>query len=55
MIPAHAGPVVRTVTTGVLVAVAVAASMLSLTTVVLAGPWVRGEPARKPSINSTRR
>ncbi|MEN5073801.1 DUF3488 and transglutaminase-like domain-containing protein [Isoptericola cucumis] len=41
MIPAHAGPVVRTVTTGVLVAVAVAASMLSLTTVVLAGPWVR--------------
>ncbi|GAA1732874.1 DUF3488 and transglutaminase-like domain-containing protein [Isoptericola hypogeus] len=41
MIPAHAGPVVRTVTTGVLVAVAVAASMLALTSVVVADAWVR--------------
>jgi hypothetical protein len=41
MIPAHAGPIARTVATGVLVAVAVAASMLALTTVVLAGGWTR--------------
>ncbi|GAA4733079.1 hypothetical protein GCM10023216_26570 [Isoptericola chiayiensis] len=41
MIPPHAGPVLRTVATSLLVAVAVAASMLALTGLVLPGPWVR--------------
>lgn len=41
MIPAHAGPTARTVASGVLVAVAVAASMLSLTGIVLPGGWTR--------------
>lgn len=41
MIPAHAGPTARTVASGVLVAVAVAASMLALTTIVLPGGWTR--------------
>ncbi|MCA5893158.1 transglutaminaseTgpA domain-containing protein [Isoptericola sp. NEAU-Y5] len=41
MIPAHSGPVVRTVALGLLVAVAVAASMLSLTTIIVPGWWVR--------------
>lgn len=41
MIPAHAGPTARTVASGVLVAVAVAASMLSLTSIVLPGGWTR--------------
>ncbi|PFG42839.1 transglutaminase superfamily protein [Isoptericola jiangsuensis] len=41
MIPAHAGPLARVVAAAVLVAVAVGASMLALTTVVLPGPWVR--------------
>ncbi|GAB6938430.1 transglutaminaseTgpA domain-containing protein [Isoptericola variabilis] len=41
MIPAHAGPTARTVASGVLVAVAVAASMLSLTSIVTPGGWTR--------------
>ncbi|MEU2199325.1 transglutaminaseTgpA domain-containing protein [Isoptericola sp. NPDC019482] len=41
MIPAHAGPTARTVASGVLVAVAVAASMLSLTSIVVPGAWTR--------------
>jgi transglutaminase-like putative cysteine protease len=41
MIPAHAGPTARTIASGVLVAVAVAASMLSLTSIVLPGGWTR--------------
>jgi transglutaminase-like putative cysteine protease len=40
MIPAHSGPVVRVVAAGVLVAVALAASMLALTSVILPGSWV---------------
>jgi len=40
MIPAHSGPAVRQVATSVLVAVAVAASMLALTTIVLPGSWI---------------
>lgn len=40
MIPAHSGPVVRQVAASVLVAIAVAASMLALTTIVLPGSWV---------------
>ncbi|MGF0116452.1 transglutaminaseTgpA domain-containing protein [Promicromonospora sp. Marseille-Q5078] len=41
MIPAHAGPTARTIASGVLVAVAVAASMLSLTSIVVPGGWTR--------------
>lgn len=41
MIPAHAGPTARTIAAGVLVAVAVAASMLALTGIVLPGGWTR--------------
>ncbi|WP_166846929.1 DUF3488 and transglutaminase-like domain-containing protein [Isoptericola sp. BMS4] len=41
MIPSHAGPTARTVATGVLVAVAVGASMLALTSVVVPGDWTR--------------
>ncbi|ANC30551.1 transglutaminase-like domain-containing protein [Isoptericola dokdonensis] len=41
MIPPHSGPVARLVAVTVLVAVAVGASMLALTTLVLPGPWVR--------------
>ncbi|MCK9795544.1 transglutaminaseTgpA domain-containing protein [Isoptericola sp. 4D.3] len=41
MIPAHAGPTARTVASGVLVAVAVAASMLALTSIVVPGGWTR--------------
>ncbi|MFD6176997.1 MULTISPECIES: transglutaminase family protein [unclassified Isoptericola] len=41
MIPAHAGPTARTIASGVLVAVAVAASMLALTSVVVPGGWTR--------------
>ncbi|WP_277212797.1 transglutaminaseTgpA domain-containing protein [Isoptericola croceus] len=41
MIPAYAGPTARLVATTVLVAVAVAASMLALTALVLPGDWVR--------------
>ncbi|WP_278237139.1 transglutaminase domain-containing protein [Isoptericola sp. AK164] len=41
MIPPYTGPVVRLVATGLLVALAVAASMTALTELVLPGPWVR--------------
>ncbi|WP_402467964.1 transglutaminase family protein [Isoptericola aurantiacus] len=41
MIPLHAGPTARLVATSTLVAVAVGASMLALTALVLPGPWVR--------------
>ncbi|PRZ05587.1 transglutaminase superfamily protein [Isoptericola sp. CG 20/1183] len=41
MIPAYAGPTARLVATTALVAVAVAASMLALTALVLPGDWVR--------------
>ena len=41
MIPAHAGLTARTIASGVLVAVAVAASMLSLTSIVVPGGWTR--------------
>ncbi|MFC8600223.1 MULTISPECIES: transglutaminase family protein [unclassified Isoptericola] len=41
MIPAHAGPTARTIASGVLVAVAVATSMLSLTSIILPGGWTR--------------
>ncbi len=40
MIPAHSSPTIRLVATSVLVAVAVAASMLALTSVILPGAWV---------------
>lgn len=40
MIPAHSSPTVRLVATSVLVAVAVGASMLALTSVILPGAWV---------------
>ncbi len=40
MIPAHRGPLVRTVTSGILVAIAVIASMHSLTLVIDPGPWL---------------
>ena len=40
MIPAHRGPLVRTVASGVLVAVAVLASMHALTLVIDPGPWL---------------
>ncbi|AEG44047.1 transglutaminase domain-containing protein [Isoptericola variabilis] len=40
MIPAHASPTTRLAATAVLVTVAVAASMLALTTVILPGAWV---------------
>ena len=40
MIPAHRGPLVRTVTSGVLVAIAVIASMHALTLVIDPGPWL---------------
>lgn len=41
MIPHHAGPTTRTLATSALVALAVGASMLALTSLVLPGPWVR--------------
>ncbi|GAA1969749.1 hypothetical protein GCM10009718_01600 [Isoptericola halotolerans] len=41
MIPAYAGPAARIAATSALVAVAVAASMLALTALVLPGDWVR--------------
>ncbi|MGI5190719.1 transglutaminase domain-containing protein [Promicromonospora sp. CA-289599] len=40
MIPAHRGPLVRTVASGVLVAIAVIASMHALTLVIDPGPWL---------------
>jgi transglutaminase-like putative cysteine protease len=40
VIPAHRGPLVRTVASGVLVAIAVIASMHALTLVVDPGPWL---------------
>ncbi|GHH74159.1 DUF3488 and transglutaminase-like domain-containing protein [Promicromonospora soli] len=40
MIPAHRGPLVRTVASGVLVAIAVIASMNALTLVIDPGPWL---------------
>jgi transglutaminase-like putative cysteine protease len=41
MIPAHAGPTARLVTTSILVALAVGASFLALTGLVIPGDWVR--------------
>src|SRR5690606_37594411 len=41
MIPSYAGPTARLIATTVLVAVAVGASMLALTALVLPGDWVR--------------
>ncbi len=40
MIPAHRGPLVRTVASGVLVAIAVIASMHALRLVIDPGPWL---------------